>query len=77
MTSTRVDLIQDFFESLASLSIKQLGPVRKFLEIRINIIESNGYVLDHEEAIDVVLRDAGMNLVKTVHTSITDDCYEV
>ena len=44
--------------------------------MRVNNIESGGYVLDHEEAIDEILRDAGMNLVKTVRTPIGDDCYE-
>nr|CCA27058.1 putative polyprotein [Albugo laibachii Nc14] len=58
VTSTRADLIQDFFCNLSSLSIKQLGEVRKFLGMRVNSIESRGYVLDQEEAIDEILRDA-------------------
>nr|CCA22025.1 pol polyprotein putative [Albugo laibachii Nc14] len=76
VTSTRANLIQEFFRSLSSLSIKQLGAVRKLLGMRFNSIESGGYVLDHEEAIDEILRDAGMDLVKTVRTPIGDDCYE-
>ena len=40
--STRADLIQGFFRSLSSLSINQLGSVRKFLRVRVNSIESGG-----------------------------------
>nr|CCA16586.1 PREDICTED: copia proteinlike putative [Albugo laibachii Nc14] len=44
--------------------------------MRVNSIESDVYVLDQEAAIDETLRDARMNLVKTVRTPIGDDCYE-
>ncbi|KAJ8574562.1 hypothetical protein ON010_g4652 [Phytophthora cinnamomi] len=51
VTATREDVVDKFFEEMASLSIKNLGYVGRFLGMRIHYDEQRGYELDQEVAI--------------------------
>ncbi|GAB9471215.1 unnamed protein product, partial [Globisporangium polare] len=77
VTATRRDLVRQFFASMATLSIKNLGPVSKFLGMRVERAEGGGYSLDQEEAIDELLREHGLQDANSVRSPIGDDCYEV
>ena len=52
--------VNRFFVKLGSLLIKNLGTVSMFLCMRVIINNSCGYVLDHAEAIDELLRKHGL-----------------
>lgn len=77
VTATRPDLVRKHFESLSSLSVKNLGSVSKFLGMRIVPAESGGYALDQEEAIDELLFEYGLQNANLMRVPISDDCYEV
>nr|CCA27717.1 conserved hypothetical protein [Albugo laibachii Nc14]CCA27745.1 conserved hypothetical protein [Albugo laibachii Nc14] len=40
------DLVGDFFKGMETLSIKDLGKVRKFLGMRVELSDKDGYTLD-------------------------------
>ncbi|CEG38530.1 FOG: Transposon-encoded proteins with TYA, reverse transcriptase, integrase domains in various combinations [Plasmopara halstedii] len=61
---------------MASHSIENLGPVSKFLGIRVTALDTHAYVLDQEEAIGELLREHGMASANPTRTPIGDDCYE-
>ena len=71
---TKQSAVDDFFEDMISLPIKDLGIVNKFLGVRIELDDSNGYVLDQELTIDLLLRDFGMESSNGVRTPIGDEC---
>ncbi|GAB9476013.1 unnamed protein product, partial [Globisporangium polare] len=77
VTATRRDLVRQFFASMATLSIKNLGPVSKFLGMRVERAEGGGHSLDQEEAIDELLREHGLQDANSVRSPTGDDCYEV
>ena len=52
VTCTRQSAVDEFFKDMASLSIKDLGIMNKFLGLRIELDGSSGYVLDQEPTID-------------------------
>uniref|UniRef100_A0AAV1V2L8 Uncharacterized protein n=1 Tax=Peronospora matthiolae TaxID=2874970 RepID=A0AAV1V2L8_9STRA len=76
-TGTSAAAVERFFASLASLSIKDLGRVSKFLGMRVTHNGQNGYTLDQEEAIRDLLRDNGLADANSTWTPIDDSCYEL
>ena len=58
-TGTSVEAVERLFESLSSLSIKDLGRVSKFLGMRVNLDDTGKYTLDQEEAIADQLQPMG------------------
>ena len=53
---------------------KDLGTVNKFLGLRIQPDDPNGYVLDQEVTIDLLLKEFGMKSSNGVRTPIVDEC---
>ena len=51
VTGTSVAAVEYFFVSFASLSIKDLGYVNKFLGMRVELGSDGAYRIDQEEAI--------------------------
>uniref|UniRef100_A0AAV1T9S2 Uncharacterized protein n=1 Tax=Peronospora matthiolae TaxID=2874970 RepID=A0AAV1T9S2_9STRA len=76
-TGTSAAAVERFFASIASLSIKDLGRVSKFLGMRVTHSGQNGYTLDQEEAIRDLLRDNGLADANSTWTPIDDSCYEL
>ena len=76
-TGTSVAAVERFFASLASLSIKDLGRVSKFLGMRVTHNGQNGYTIDQEEAIRDLLRDNGLADANSTRTPIDESCYEL
>uniref|UniRef100_A0AAV1UMW7 Uncharacterized protein n=1 Tax=Peronospora matthiolae TaxID=2874970 RepID=A0AAV1UMW7_9STRA len=76
-TGTSVAAVESFFASLASLSIKDLGHVHKFLGMRVELGSDGAYRIDQEEAIKELLRAHGMCDANPTKTPIGGDCYEV
>ena len=76
-TGTSVAVVERFFESLKSLSIKDLGHVPKFLEMRVELGSDGVYRIDQEEDIKESLRAHGMSDASPTKTPIGDYCYEV
>ena len=74
VTGTRQSAVDEFYKDMASLSIKDLGIMNKFLGLRIELDGSSGYVLDQEMTIDLLLRDFGMESSNGVRTPIGDEC---
>ena len=74
VTGTEQSAVDEFFKDMISLSIKDLGIVNKFLGLRIELDDSNGYVLDQEPTFDSLLRDFGMESSNGVRTPIGDEC---
>ena len=60
VTGTSVAAVENFFVSLASLSIKDLGYVNKFLGMRVELGSDGAYRIDQEEAIKELLRAHGI-----------------
>uniref|UniRef100_A0AAV1TQJ1 Reverse transcriptase Ty1/copia-type domain-containing protein n=1 Tax=Peronospora matthiolae TaxID=2874970 RepID=A0AAV1TQJ1_9STRA len=76
-TGTSAAAVESLFESLASLSIKDLGQVSKFLGMRVQLASEGGHKLDQEEAIGDLVRDSGLVDANPTRTPIGDDCYEI
>uniref|UniRef100_A0AAV1VPD8 Reverse transcriptase Ty1/copia-type domain-containing protein n=1 Tax=Peronospora matthiolae TaxID=2874970 RepID=A0AAV1VPD8_9STRA len=74
VAGTEQSAVYDFLEDMTSLSIKDLGIVNKFLGLRNELDNSNGYVLDQEPTIDLLLKDFGMESCNGVRTPIGDEC---
>ena len=60
MNSTNAKAVDQCLVIMESLSIKNLGLVRKFLGMRTKNDEGIGYKVDEEEAINDCLRDYGL-----------------
>ena len=71
-----VSAVDKFFAEMSLLSIKDLGVVNKFLGLRIQLDDSNGYVLDQEVTIDLLLKEFGMESANGVRAPIGDECNE-
>uniref|UniRef100_A0AAV1T191 Integrase catalytic domain-containing protein n=1 Tax=Peronospora matthiolae TaxID=2874970 RepID=A0AAV1T191_9STRA len=76
-TGTSAAAVEILYESLASLSIKDLGQVSKFLGMRVQLACEGGYKLDQEKAIGDLVRDNGLVDANPTRTPIGDDCYEI
>ena len=59
------------------MSIKDLGRVSKFLDMRFTLNADRSYSLDQQEAIGELLRTNGLADSNSTRTPIGDDCYEV
>ena len=66
VTGTSTDIFDEFFESMVSLEIKDLGVVNKFLGPRII-----------EVTIDSLLSDHGLSSANGVRSSIGEECNNV
>uniref|UniRef100_A0AAV1VFP5 Reverse transcriptase Ty1/copia-type domain-containing protein n=1 Tax=Peronospora matthiolae TaxID=2874970 RepID=A0AAV1VFP5_9STRA len=77
VTGTPAVAVYVFFASLESLSTKDIGPVSRYLGMRVTRNEDRGYFLDQEEAIVDLLRDHGMTDVNSSRAPIGTDVYEV
>ncbi|KAG3156636.1 hypothetical protein PC128_g21833 [Phytophthora cactorum] len=73
VTGTRQDAVDASFEELASLSIKNLGRAHKFLGMRVNYDDVNGYRLDQELKIMDMLKEFGMEMAHSVRTPIGEE----
>ena len=76
-TGTSVEAVERLFESLSSLSIKDLGRVSKFLGMRVNLDDTGKYTLDQEEAIADLLRTNGLAEANPTRAPIGNDCYDI
>ena len=74
VTGTEQSAVDEFFKDIFSLAIKNLGIVNKFLGLQIELDDSNGYVLDQESTIDLLLRDFGLGSSNGVRTRFGDEC---
>ena len=59
---------------MASLSIKDLGHVDKFLGMRVELRSDDAYRIDQEEATKEILRAHGMHDANPTKTPIGDYC---
>ena len=66
-----------FFDNLVSLSIKDIGRVRKFLRMRVERKKEGDCTLDQEEAIGDLLRKNRLADANPTPTPFDDYCYEV
>uniref|UniRef100_A0AAV1U0G2 Reverse transcriptase Ty1/copia-type domain-containing protein n=1 Tax=Peronospora matthiolae TaxID=2874970 RepID=A0AAV1U0G2_9STRA len=57
VTGTKQDAVDDFSAGLETLSIKDLGVVKKVLGLRISLDDTHGYVLYQEVVIDALVSD--------------------
>ena len=72
-----MEAVERLFESLSSLSIKDLGRVSKFLGMRVNLDDTGKYTLDQEEAIADLLRTNGLAEANPTRAPIGNDCYDI
>ena len=63
-----------FFAGMNTLSMKDLGVVRKFLGLRVSSDDTQGYILDQEVMIDVLLRYFKLESGNGVRIPIGDEC---
>ncbi|CAI5706592.1 unnamed protein product [Peronospora effusa] len=73
-TGTKLSAKDNFFKDMACCPIKDLGVVNKFLEIRIKLEESKGYILDQQLTIKLLLKKFGLDSANGVRTPIGDEC---
>ncbi|GMF60978.1 unnamed protein product [Phytophthora fragariaefolia] len=76
VTGTQQEAVDEFFSELTELSIKDLGPASKFLGIRVNYSEEEGYDLDQDIAILDMLKEHGMEFAHSVRTPTGVECNE-
>ena len=73
VTATTAALVQDFFISMGSLLIEDLGDVRKFLVMRIKLNERNGYTFSQQTTIEYLLEQHGLTDANEIHRPIGDE----
>jgi len=73
VTASKPDLVEDFFVVMKILSIKDLGKVSKFLGMRVHLDEADGYSLDQQAAIEVLLEQFGLVDANGVKTPIGEE----
>nr|CCA27628.1 hypothetical protein ALNC14_137720 [Albugo laibachii Nc14] len=71
--ASSVSRIESTFNSLSSLSSKNLGPVSKFLGMRVHYSEEDGYSLDQEHSICELISKMGLDQAHPVLTPIGQD----
>ncbi|KAG6612031.1 Integrase catalytic core protein [Phytophthora cinnamomi] len=77
VTGIQQHAVDVFFEELKSLDIKDLGCAHKFLDMRIEYSDDNGYDLDQEVTIDELLQAYGLEKAHAVRVPIGEDWSEV
>ena len=77
VTATASSLIDMFFADLINLSVKNLAIANKFLGMRINYDDENGYEIDQEVKIVDTLKELGMENARGTRTPIDDPTYDV
>ena len=66
VTVTSKNVVENFFDSMVSLEIKDLGVVNKFLDLRVMLDSEAGNVLDQEVTIDLLLQGQGLESANSV-----------
>ncbi|POM72016.1 Integrase catalytic core protein [Phytophthora palmivora] len=77
VTGTRQGEVDNFFGELSDLAVKDLGVASKFLGMRVEYTQENGYYLDQEAGISELLREFGMEHANGVRTPIGAEWNEV
>jgi hypothetical protein len=72
-TATTDSLLDEFGRDMASLKLKDLGPVENSLGIRIDYDEERGYRIDQEQTIVELLQKNRMEKVNAVRAPIADE----
>ena len=65
--------VDSFFDELTSLSVKDLGCARKFLGMRVQYTDEDGYTFDQEVGIMDMLKEHGLEMGHSVRVPITQD----
>ena len=65
--------VDSFFDKLTSLSVKDLGCARKFLGMRVQYTDEDGYTFDQEVGIMDMLKEHGLEMGHSVRVPITQD----
>ena len=64
----------NFYKDMPSLEIKDLSFVNIFLGLRVKLDDQEGYMLDQEVTIDLLLKKHGLDNANGVRSPIGDDC---
>ena len=76
-TGTNAAAIRQFFSSLASLAVKDLGRVNKCFGMRAALNVDGDYSLDQEKAIGDLLLINGLADANSTRTQIDNECNKV
>ncbi|KAE9324368.1 hypothetical protein PR003_g16747 [Phytophthora rubi] len=77
VTRVQQHAVDTFFGGLTEISIKDLGPASKFLDMRAAYNEDEGYEFDQELAIEEMLREHGIESAHSVRTPIGTEANEI
>ena len=69
-TGTNVQMVDEFFNDMKFVELKDLGVVTKFLGIVFNYSADNGWVLDQECVIEEILEKFGLSKSASVRVPI-------
>ena len=73
VTGTSSDVVGRLFKDVGSLEIKDLEIVNKFVGLRVKVDDSEGYVLDQEVTIDLLLKKHGLDIANGVRSPIGNE----
>lgn len=76
LVQLRDKAVEQFFDAVSLLSIKNLGLVSKFLGMRVTAIQTHAYALDQIKAVGKVLREHGVMSGNLTRTAVGDYCYD-
>ena len=72
-TATLPALVDNFFDDLKGLQVKDLGVVNKFLGMRVVYQQENGYTLDHSAMIRELVERHGMTTSNPISNPIAEN----
>nr|CCA20790.1 LTR retrotransposon like protein putative [Albugo laibachii Nc14] len=67
VTASNPEMVEAFFKSMNVLSMKDLGEVRKFLGMRVNLDNAKPYTLDQRAAIEEMIAQDGLREANGLH----------
>lgn len=73
VTASKLSLVNAFFASMRVSSMKDLGEVRKFLGMRVDLGESKGCSLDQQMTIKALLEQHGLACANGVQVPIGEE----
>ena len=73
VTGSNATEVDNIFEELSSLQVKDLGHAHKFLRMQIRYSAEDGYDFDQEVKITDMLKEHGLKFAHGAKTSISDD----
>nr|CCA18027.1 PREDICTED: hypothetical protein [Albugo laibachii Nc14] len=76
VTASLADLVGDSFDAMRTLSIKDLGEVRKFLGMRVELSDKDGNTQAQQAAIEELLQQHGLADANDVRSPIRDENYD-